>query len=64
MKSFKIAVIGCGRIVGHHLNSIQSLNGLEIISVCDIDEKKCLEYANKYNVSHFTNYHNVQSKYI
>ena len=59
MKSFKIAVIGCGRIVGHHLNSIQSLNGLEIISVCDIDEKKCLEYANKYNVSHFTNYHKM-----
>jgi len=59
MKSYKIAVIGCGRIVGHHLDSIQSLQGLKIISVCDIDETKCLEYSKKYNVSYFTNYHKM-----
>ena len=59
MKIYKIAVIGCGRIVGHHLESIQFLKGLKIISVCDIDENKCIEYSKKYKVSYFTNYHNM-----
>ena len=47
-KNYKIAVIGCGRISGHHYRSIESIKGLEIVAVCDLIEEKAKDYAEEF----------------
>ncbi len=57
--NFRIAIIGCGRISGHHLRSIQSVMGLQIVAVCDLIEQKAKAYAAEFNIKYFTNYRNM-----
>ena len=54
--SKKIALIGCGRIAGHHCRSIAVAEGVELAAVCDLVEDKAAQYANEFSVPHFTNY--------
>ena len=56
---YKVAVVGCGRISGHHCRSIASVKGMEIIAVCDLIEEKAKEYGEEFNIPYFTNYHEM-----
>ena len=58
-KIYKVAVVGCGRISGHHCRSIASVKGMEIIAVCDLIEEKAKEYGEEFNIPYFTNYHEM-----
>ena len=40
---YKVAIVGCGRISGHHCRSIASVKGMEIIAVCDLIQEKAPE---------------------
>jgi predicted dehydrogenase len=53
----KIALIGCGRIAGHHCRAISQVDGVELAAVCDLVEEKARAYADEYGVPAFTNYH-------
>jgi len=53
---YKVAVVGCGRISGHHCRSIVSVNGMEIIAVCDLIEEKAKAYGEEFGIPYFTNY--------
>ncbi len=53
---YKVAVVGCGRISGHHCRSIASVKGMEIIAVCDLIEEKAKEYGEEFNIPYYTNY--------
>jgi len=53
---YKVAVVGCGRISGHHCRSIVSVNGMEIVAVCDLIEEKAKEYGKEFGIPYFTNY--------
>ena len=55
-KIYKVAIVGCGRISGHHCRSIKSIDGLEIIAVCDLIEEKAKEYGEEFEIPFFTNY--------
>ena len=55
-KKCKVGVIGCGRIAGHHLRSIQSVDRLKISAVCDMDLEKAKNYGDIFKVPHFTDY--------
>lgn len=55
----RIAVIGCGRIAGHHCRSISINSELELTSVCDLDEAKAAAYGVEFNVPYFTSYHEM-----
>ena len=55
-KIYKVAIVGCGRIAGHHCRSIESVNDMEIIAVCDLIEEKAKTYSEKFNIPYFTNY--------
>ena len=57
--SFKVAIIGCGRISGHHLRSIQSVDGLDVAAVCDIDSKKAEDYSKMFKVPFYNNYNKM-----
>lgn len=56
MENKSIAIIGCGRISGHHCRAIQATDGVEITAVCDLDESKAANYGQEFGVPHYTNY--------
>ena len=62
MKQYKISVIGCGRIVGHHLKSIKSINELAVAAVADLDESRAKAYGEEFGVPYFTNYREMLTK--
>jgi len=53
---FSIAVIGCGRIAGHHCRSIRKYPELKLAAVCDLVPDKAKAYGNEFSIPHFTNY--------
>jgi UDP-N-acetyl-2-amino-2-deoxyglucuronate dehydrogenase len=55
----KIALIGCGRIAGHHCQSIGQVDGVELAAVSDLDTDKAQAYADEFSVPAFTNYHEM-----
>ena len=55
----KIALIGCGRIAGHHCQSIGQVDGVELAAVCDLDVAKAKAYGDQFSVPYFTNYHEM-----
>lgn len=59
MKTVKVALIGCGRVAGHHLRSIAKVEGGEIVAVCDLVEEKAKAYGAEYGIPFFTNYHTM-----
>ena len=62
MTETRIAVIGCGRVSGHHLRAIADTEGATAVAVCDIDENKADNYAEIFGVPAFTNYHDMLRK--
>jgi predicted dehydrogenase len=58
-KDIKIALIGCGRVAGHHLRSIAEVQGGRIVAVCDLQEDKAQAYGQQYNIPTFANYHDM-----
>lgn len=60
MKKLKIAIIGCGRVAGHHARSIQSLtNKTELVAVCDLNNKIVNEFGKEYKTKAYNNYFNM-----
>lgn len=55
-QSHKIAVIGCGRIAGHHCRTIQQIKNLELTAVCDLNIDRATAYGNECKVPSYTNY--------
>lgn len=58
-KPVQVAVIGCGRVAGHHCSSIAEVDGIKLSAVCDLVEDKASSYGKKFNVPFFTNYHQM-----
>lgn len=54
-----VAVIGCGRISGHHCRSITKTKGVRLAAVCDLDKEKAEPYGKEFAVPTFTNYHEM-----
>ncbi|HSP16240.1 MAG TPA: Gfo/Idh/MocA family oxidoreductase [Thermoanaerobaculia bacterium] len=57
-----VALIGCGRIAGHHARSIAATEGVRLEAVCDLVEEKARKYGEEFGVAHFTNYHEMFRK--
>ncbi|WP_066192041.1 MULTISPECIES: Gfo/Idh/MocA family protein [Gracilibacillus] len=57
MSNLKVAVIGAGSIAVHrHLPEYQSRQGVDIVAVCDILEKRAQEVAAEYGAKAYTDY--------
>ena len=52
-----VAVIGCGRVAGHHCTFIKALDGISLVAVCDLIEEKARAFGDEFAVPWFTNYH-------
>ena len=58
-QNLKVAVIGCGRVAGHHLKSIASSDGAEIAAACDLVEDRARAFGDEYGIPFFTSYHDM-----
>ncbi len=56
MNKLKIAVIGCGRISVMHLQSIQLLDCVELVAVCDVKKERADLVATQYNAKAYYDY--------
>jgi len=52
--SFKIALVGCGRISKNHFDAIRETDGFELIGVCDVDKTRSETAGRDNNVPYFT----------
>lgn len=59
MKEVKIAIIGCGRIAGHHCEAIKATPGLKLTAVCDLAIEKADAYSKLHNIPAYTDYHSM-----
>lgn len=46
MNKVNLAIIGSGRIAGHHIKAIKKYKKINLISICDLDIKKAKRYSN------------------
>lgn len=56
MNKIKLALVGCGRISKRHIEAVSTVEGIDITLVCDIDEKKAKDTAEKLSVPYVTDY--------
>ena len=55
-KQIKMAIVGCGEHSHAHAKAIKKIKEIDLISCCDIEENKAIEWAIKYGCpSHYTN---------
>lgn len=55
----KVAVIGCGRISGHHCRAIMETGGVELVAVCDLLIEKANTYRDQFGTKAYDNYHQM-----
>jgi predicted dehydrogenase len=55
-RSIRIALVGCGRVAGHHCRSIRATEGVELAAVCDLVAEKAKAYGEEFAVPWFTSY--------
>lgn len=55
----KVAIIGCGRISGHHCRSIDQTEGAELVAVCDLALEKAQLYHDQFGAKAYDNYHRM-----
>lgn len=63
MKELNIAVIGGGRIAGHHCRNIVLVEGLKLTAVCDLDKEKAAAYGKEFSVPFYENYRMMMEKH-
>jgi predicted dehydrogenase len=54
--TIRVAVIGCGRIAGHHCRSIAATEGASLAAVCDLEAGKAEAYSREYGIPAYTDY--------
>ena len=59
LKEINVAMLGCGRVAGHHTRSIKKVPNIKLVAVCDLDEEKAIELATSEGVPAFNNYHEM-----
>ena len=55
-RSFRVALLGCGRISKNHFEAIDKIDGLDLVAVCDTDPERAKEAGTRWKVPHFTSY--------
>lgn len=54
-----VALIGAGRVAGHHANMLLSVEGAQLGAVCDLIPERGEPLAAKHGVPYFTSYHDM-----
>ncbi|MBI4662352.1 MAG: Gfo/Idh/MocA family oxidoreductase [Verrucomicrobia bacterium] len=59
MKSLGFAIIGCGRIAGHHMRALRELPGARLVAICDLIPERGKAYQQEFSVPWYDNYHTL-----
>jgi UDP-N-acetyl-2-amino-2-deoxyglucuronate dehydrogenase len=55
-KTFRVALVGCGRISANHFEAFARIDGLELVAVCDTVEERARAAGEAWNVPWFTSF--------
>jgi UDP-N-acetyl-2-amino-2-deoxyglucuronate dehydrogenase len=55
-KTFRIALVGCGRISKNHFEAIDKIDGLELVAVSDADPERAKRAGLEWKVPYFPSY--------
>lgn len=56
--AIRVALVGCGRMGRHHLETVRRLEGFEVVGICDVVPETLRRVGEQYGVSAtFTDYH-------
>ncbi|MDO8502907.1 MAG: Gfo/Idh/MocA family oxidoreductase [Gemmatimonadaceae bacterium] len=55
-RTFRIALVGCGRISRNHVEAIARVDGLQLVAACDNDAARARAIAEPLGISWFTSY--------
>jgi len=61
--TLNVAIIGCGRVAGHHCTSIAHTDGVSLAAVCDLIAEKASGYGQEFGVPAYTNYHEMLARH-
>ncbi len=61
-KEINFAIIGCGRIAGHHCKAITELNGAKLVAVCDLEIEKADNYARQFGAKSYLDFDKMLSE--
>ena len=54
--TFRIALVGCGRISRNHVDAVSKIDGLEIVAACDENEERARAVGESLGAPWFTDY--------
>lgn len=57
MRKLNVAIVGCGRVAGHHARSILKLPEFNLVAVCDINQQRVAQLAKETGAHPYDNYH-------
>ena len=49
-ENLRVALVGCGRVSAHHIAVLKALTGVEIVAVCDLDERRARQVATRHAI--------------
>lgn len=55
-QTFRIALVGCGRISGNHVDAIMGIEGLQLVAVCDENADRARTTGEMYGIPWFRSY--------
>ena len=62
-KIVNIAIIGCGRVAGHHVRAINKNPQLKLVAVSDLSVQRMKDLPGAGQVPHYENYHNMMDNH-
>jgi len=58
-KEIQVAILGCGRVAGHHCLALQETDGVNLAAVCDLQIERAEQYGKMYDVPFYQNYNEM-----
>ena len=58
-QTYNVALVGCGRIAGHHCRAIRATPGLRLAALCDLKPEAAEQWIEQDDIPVFTNYHKM-----
>lgn len=58
-RMLNVAIIGCGRVAGHHVRAVEKHPHLRLVAICDIKPERMATLPGGADSPRFTNYHEM-----
>lgn len=62
-KTIKFAIIGCGRVAGHHARSVVKIPYAKLIACCDLVAERAASFGKELGTFHYINYHEMLQRH-